>query len=319
MRKLTILFLLFSCSIWTAKAQKTQEITFVSDTFHLHGTLQLPAGKGPFPLVLMLSGSGPNDRDETVKIVGNGTCLYPELKGQTVKPFATLADSLASHGIASFRYDKCTHTYNKTLDIKELTPYTFIEDAKAALDTVSQLSNIDAQHIFVLGHSQSGNFLPEIAKGYPDVAGLIGIGTASSPIDTLMLQQTRRIMKQCGKEEQLKQAIPQMQQVFALLRSRNVQENMLVMGASPAFWESWIELTEQSVETFSNCPVPTLLVYGTADFNVPLSESKPYEALENVEVDKIKGMTHLMTDKKSGGFAIGLVPQVMAFIHAHTK
>src|SRR6185437_11029464 len=88
----------------------------------LPGTLTVPAGDGPFPAVLLIAGSGPNDRDETI--------------GPN-KPFADLARALAMHGIASLRYDKRTFVYGKNSRVGNVDDEV-TDDALAALQTLAK-------------------------------------------------------------------------------------------------------------------------------------------------------------------------------------
>ena len=128
----------------------------------LNGTLTLPAHKGPFPAVVLVSGSGPNDQDETVG---------------ADKPFLDIADGLATLGIASIRYDKRTRDYPGSIDLATFTPtQEYVPDAVAAIHLLKRRSDIDTSRIFVLGHSQGGTFAPKIAE-----AVLKSLVSSSSP------------------------------------------------------------------------------------------------------------------------------------------
>ena len=117
----------------------------------LPGILTLPTGDGPFPAVVLVHGSGPNDMDETI---GN------------VKPFRDLAEGLAAKGVAVYRYDKRTYTLG--MKMAENHQGTLMEetvdDAVAAVQLLAQQDQIDASRIYVLGHSLGGNAIPMIDK-----------------------------------------------------------------------------------------------------------------------------------------------------------
>jgi hypothetical protein len=129
-------------------------------TFQVPGTLSLPVGKEARAAVVLVHGSGPNDRDETV--------------GPN-KPFRDLAQGLASRGIAVLRYDKRTKVHGmkmggimNTFTVKEET----VDDALAAVALLRKTEGIDPRRVFVLGHSLGGTLAPRIAKGDPGIAGL---------------------------------------------------------------------------------------------------------------------------------------------------
>ncbi len=144
----------------------------------LPGTITLPVGKGPFPALILVHGSGPQDRDETV--------------GPN-KPFRDLAWGLASRGVAVLRYEKRTKHYAKKLvaTIGSLTVREeAILDAAEAVSLLQKTRKIDAGRIFVLGHSLGGMLLPRIGEGNPEIAGLIFLAANARPLEDLILEQT---------------------------------------------------------------------------------------------------------------------------------
>lgn len=145
----------------------------------LPGTLTLPDGDGPFPAVLLVAGSGPNDRDETI--------------GPN-KPFLDIARGLAQNGIASYRYDKRTRVYGAQTAGHAMTVDDEVtDDAVAALKLLAQQPKIDPHRVFVLGHSLGAFMAPRIAERDPQVAGAILLAApATLDLDTIV-RQTRYI------------------------------------------------------------------------------------------------------------------------------
>lgn len=139
----------------------------------LAGTLAKPEGEGPFPCVVLITGSGPQDRDET---------LFDH------KPFAVWADALARAGVASLRYDdrgvgKSTGLFSSA------TSDDFASDAKAAVRFLRSRSDVDPKRIGLMGHSEGGLIAPMVAAGNPDVAFVVLLaGTAVPGRDILVLQ-----------------------------------------------------------------------------------------------------------------------------------
>jgi len=143
----------------------------------LPGTLALPVGDGPFPAVLLVAGSGPNDRDETI--------------GPN-KPFADVARGLAAAGIASFRYDKRTRVHAAQMAGVPITVDDEVtDDAVAALLLLARQPHIDSARVFVLGHSLGAYMAPRIAQRDAHVAGLILLAAPAEFDLDVVLRQTR--------------------------------------------------------------------------------------------------------------------------------
>lgn len=144
--------------------------------YPLNGLLTLPDGAvGPTPAVVMVHGSGPSDMDERVR---------------KLTPFKDLAQGLASHGIASLRYDKRTFAYGRKAakaipTVREET----IEDALRATDVLRRDSRIDPKRIFVLGHSMGAMLAPRIDAEGADAAGLILMAATPYRLEDVVLRQ----------------------------------------------------------------------------------------------------------------------------------
>ena len=120
----------------------------------LAGTLTRPEGKGPFPAVVLITGSGAQNRDE--EIFGH-------------KPFLVLADHLTRRGIAVLRYDD-RGVGKSTGKFASATSEDFAGDAWAAWQTLSTRPEIDARRIGLLGHSEGGLIAPMLAAAHPEIA-----------------------------------------------------------------------------------------------------------------------------------------------------
>ena len=137
----------------------------------LPGVLSMPKGAGPFPAVVLVHGSGPNDEDETVG---------------GVKVFKDLAAGLASRGVAVLRYVKRSrHSPAGVVTQKEE-----VEDAaRDAIALLRATPGVDPARVFLLGHSQGGYLAPRIARDNPDLAGLVLLAGSTRPLQDSMLEQ----------------------------------------------------------------------------------------------------------------------------------
>lgn len=158
-----------------------QQVTVGEDEWKLPGTLTVPKGDGPFPGLVLVHGSGPNDRNETV----GGT-----------KVFRDLAEGLASRGIACLRYDKRSRVYGARMAAASQITVNeeVIEDVARAADLLRTQPKLNASRVFVLGHSLGGYLAPRILKADPKLAGMVILAGSARPIEDLMLEQVEYLM-----------------------------------------------------------------------------------------------------------------------------
>jgi dienelactone hydrolase len=155
-----------------------QDVTVGSGPLSVPGTLSLPRQGGPWPAVVLLSGSGPNDRDETI--------------GRN-KPLKDLAWGLASRGVAVLRFDKITYAHGKK--VAEDRGFTvadeYLPQAIAAIQLLRQYPGIDAGRIVVAGHSLGGTVAPRVAAAEPSVARLVILAGGTQPLHWAAVRQVR--------------------------------------------------------------------------------------------------------------------------------
>ena len=154
----------------------SEEVTFenTKDKFTLAGTLTLPKKDGKFPVVVLITGSGPQNRDE-------------ELMGH--KPFLILSDYLTRNGIAVLRYDD-RGTFASKGNFSKSTTFDFATDVESAVNYLKTRKEIDPKHIGLIGHSEGGIIAPIVAVNCKDVSFIVMMaGTAVSGADILLKQQ----------------------------------------------------------------------------------------------------------------------------------
>ena len=170
----------------------------------LAGTFTEPHGKGPFPAVLLITGSGPQDRDEAV---------------MTHKPFLVLSDYLTRQGIAVLRVDdrgvgKSTGTYRGS------TTDDFVDDAMAGVAYLKTRKDVDSKHIGLVGHSEGGIIAPIVATRSKDIAFIVLLAGTGVPLDEVLMRQTSLIIKaNGGTDDMVKFNEAASRRMFAVVRA----------------------------------------------------------------------------------------------------
>lgn len=161
-----------------------EEITFenVKAGITLAGTLTLPKKEGVFPAVILISGSGPQNRDE-------------ELMGH--KPFLVLSDFLTKNGIAVLRFDD-RGTASSKGDFKTATTPDFATDVNAGVAYLLTRKEINKKKIGLIGHSEGGIIAPMVASSSKDVAFIVLLAGTGISGDQLLLLQQELIGKASG-------------------------------------------------------------------------------------------------------------------------
>lgn len=162
----------------------SEEVTFRNEKANLllAGTLTLPAKEGIFPVVVLISGSGPQNRDE-------------ELLGH--KPFLVLSDYLTRNGIAVLRYDDRGVAKSEG-DFKTATSLDFASDAEAAVSYLKTRKEIDKKKIGLIGHSEGGIIAPMVASKSKDISFIVLMAGTGIPGNQILLLQQELIGKASG-------------------------------------------------------------------------------------------------------------------------
>jgi hypothetical protein len=230
---------------------RDEELVIGSAPYPLGATLSVPVGRGPFPAVVLVHGSGPNDRDETVG---------------SVKAFADLAAGLASAGIAALRYDKRTFTYGDKLGNSLLLDDEVVDDAVAAVRAVA--ARKDISRVIVVGHSLGGLLAPEIAvrapscsarvRGEPctNIAGLVLLAPPGRAPWDIVLDQMRYLHAPPAELRSLERAVTVI----------DVGGSADILGMPFAYWQDWSK--RDGVAMVKRLGKPVLVIHGDRDYQV---------------------------------------------------
>ncbi|HNX95943.1 MAG TPA: alpha/beta fold hydrolase [Holophaga sp.] len=247
--------------------------------WQLASTLTLPAGKGPFPALVLVHGSGPQDRDERI-----GACT----------PFRDLAWGLAQKGVAVLRYEKRTYAHHQAcaaldkLTVQEET----VSDAASALASLRSVPEpeVDSHRIFVLGHSLGGYLLPRIAQAAPEGAGFIALAGSARPMEDLVLEQLRR---QNAPGETIAACEAEVAKIKALDAQRPTVGFLLFAPAS-----YWLDLKGyEPAQEAKRVHKPMMLLQGEADCQVTLEDFRIWQQAlstrKDVEFHRFPGLNSL--------------------------
>lgn len=301
-----------------------EEVTIENktDSLTLSGTLSLPKGTGEFPAVVMITGSGQQDRDEN---------LYGH------KPFLLIADNLTRKGFAVLRMDdrgvgKSTGNFGKA------TTFDFVNDILAAVDYLKTRKDINKKQIGLIGHSEGGMIAPLAAVKSTDVAFIVLLAGPAVPGDELLLMQTELIARASGiNEPSIQKSHLLMKSLYNILK-RNLDSaktaqlftevhnefkeglsdeektnpmfsddifNAQVKAITSPWYSTFIKYDPRPVLEKVKCPV--LALNGQNDLQVPPKQN--LQALKNAltnggnknfEVKELPGLNHLFQTSKTG-------------------
>ncbi len=205
---LFILFFIFA-GMLQATGPVTKSISFSSGGINLSGELTLPSEKGLFPGIVLFSGSGPQDRDGSIKSIPG------------YRPFAVIAEHLAVKGYAVLRYDD-RGVGESTGDYGSAVEDDFISDAKSAVMFLLSQTEIDSRNIGVLGHSEGALIAAQVASQIPEVAFVISLAGGAVDGKSLLLQQARRQVEAEGmSNEEVDRILEEQSRIFDLVSAKD--------------------------------------------------------------------------------------------------
>lgn len=243
-----------------AEAFREVEVTVGEGQWALPGTLSLPVGSGPFPAVVLVHGSGPNDRDETI--------------GPN-KVFRDLAGGLASQGVAVLRYEKRTKAHAAQFTPEILAKLTLkeetTEDALLAVQLLRRTPQVDPQRIYVLGHSLGAMAAPRIGQADPQLAGLILLAGNSRPLEDLLVEQYTYLFSLNGgptdaQKKELEKIKAQVARVKDPGLSSQAAAGDLPLSVPAVYWLDLRAYDQAAVA--KSLAMPILVLQGERDYQV---------------------------------------------------
>jgi hypothetical protein len=262
-------------------AFRERDVTVGNDEWKLPGTLTVPAGAGPFPAVVLVAGSGPVDRDESV--------------GPN-KVFRDLAEGLASHGVVVLRYEKRARQYQaKFAAMQDMTALDeTIDDATAAAALLRTQPEVDAKRIFVLGYGLAGNLAPRIADADGKLAGLVIFAGNVTPLEDAIVEQSQYLGVAPG-DLQLRRA--EAAKVKSLTPGDEDAPPISVgsLTAPPSYW---LDLKRYDPAAAARkLTIPVLILQGERDYQVTMKDFGLWKSAlgksKNVTFKSYPALNHL--------------------------
>jgi len=290
---------------------KDEEVSYDNKTagITLAATLTIPSGKGPFPAVVLITGSGPHDRDES--LMGH-------------KPFLVLADYLTRKGIVVLRADKRGFA-KSTGNFATATMIDFASDADAGVAYLKTRPEVDPRRIGLIGHSEGGIVAPMTAARNSDVAFIVMMAGSGVPGDQIIPAQVILLSEAAGKShDDAEKDAAEQRDVLALVErekddaalEKQLREKLAgkvpeaqLQAQIKSLTSPWFRqfLAYDPATALRKVTCPVLAINGEKDLQVPPKQNLPVirKALadagnKNFEVDELPGLNHLFQTAKTG-------------------
>ena len=334
---------------------EVEDVTFENGDVTLAGTLTLPPTEGPHPVVVLVSGSGPQNRDESL---GGGIAI---------RPFRLLADGLTRAGVAVLRYDD-RGVGESTGDFATATTFDFASDAEAAIDYLLTRDDINPNEIGLLGHSEGGLVAAMLGASNEELDFIISLaGPGVSGRDVLLLQNQLIMEAEEATQEQIDLQLEFVEELLAILDDPAAIEELtyettlaqvealseeeraaigdvevyartvaqqIAQQYSAGWFESFVNY--DPAPDWAQTTVPVLGLFGGKDVQVDAEQNAPAleEALEEAgnedfEVVVLPNANHLFQEAETGSpteygtlpaeFTPDLLPTIIEWLQAHVS
>jgi len=297
-----------------------EDVTFENkrDSLTLAGTLTLPEKEGLFPVVILISGSGPQNRNE--EVFGH-------------KPFLVLSDYLTRQGIAVLRYDD-RGTAESTGDFASSTSEDFANDVMSAIDYLKNREEIDQDQIGLIGHSEGGLIAPIVANRTNDVAFMVLLAGTGVPGKEISRMQARTLFNievpnreayhnfidnsieiassnrdLAVKRDELTQLYRNSEVILNSILPEGTNLNTFINQQVEGSLSPWslFFFNHDPADELRKITIPVLSLIGSNDVQVPPGMNHPpiRQALEeagntNFMIKELEGLNHMFQESETG-------------------
>ncbi len=258
------------------------DVEFGLTEWRLKGSLTIPRQIEKPPVVILVHGSGPNDRDETI--------------GPN-KPFKDLAWGMASKGIAVFRYDKRTKLYGSKMKPGDINIQSeVIDDVLEAVNFLKARDDVDKSKIIVLGHSLGAMVAPLIASQSQTISGIIMMAAPARKLEDLVLEQMEYIysLKETISDDE-KNFFTELQLKVDSLKNKTLPPSTPIIGIPASYFYDLGKYDQ--VETAKDLKLPILILQGERDYQVTMEDfniwRKELSNNKNIKLKSYPKLNHL--------------------------
>jgi dienelactone hydrolase len=261
---------------------KEIEVEFGNPEWLVHGTLSIPRRIEKPAVVILVHGSGPNDRNEAI--------------GPN-KTFKDIAWGLSSRGIAVLRYDKRTKEYGHKMKPEQVNVQNeVIDDALEAISFLQKREDVDTKKIFVIGHSLGAMLAPTIAEQSKQLAGIILLAGPARKLEDLILEQTEYILSlKTENTNEEKDFLTDLKNKIDSLKNKTLPSSSQLIGGPASYFYDLDKINQ--VETAKNLSIPVLILQGERDYQVTMTDfntwQKELSNNKNVSLKSYTSLNHL--------------------------
>ena len=271
---LVILAVFSGCGVKTGKFTES-EVSFQTEDSNIAGNLTVPEGKGPFPAVIVLAGSGPFDRNGDVDA---RTVAAANATGQSAPALSStyrdIAYALAREGFVTLRYDK-RGIGNSTGEGGDF-PEPSLRDLKAAVAFLKDNPAVDPGRIALVGHSIGGLWALMEAAEEPEIAAVCLMATPAKPMGEVLVEQVEWFVKsQGGNDTDVATVVAQQRAIYEQLRSGEL--DLSTMPPSVSYQYEYVKaiMDVAGADYAREIKCPALILQGEKDlFTVVPSEAQ---------------------------------------------
>jgi len=267
-----------------------REVKVGTGEWAVDGTVTLPKGKGPFPAVLLVPGSGMGDRDVTV--------------GPN-KIFRDLAWGLASRGIVVLRAEKRLAQHVEKFRSRHIMPSIrteVIDDGVAGVEFLKTIPEVDKKRVYVLGHSQGATFGPQIANEAKDVAGVILVAGSTRKPGEMIEEQAAHVLAKPDISAEERKGAEEAMAGGKQLQHLPEKDDEFVLGMPASYWRYFYQY--DAAGEAAKFPGRVLVLQFGRDYQVTEKDFAGYQKAlagkPNATLKVYPTLNHLMQEAKAG-------------------